>query len=203
MPRKKKKKKESTVVSEPTQASTPKEEMPTPSNSTVDAVQRAPKPPLKVEQVSVEPPAAKEEKQPDSPPQAEQVSVEPPAAKEEKQPDSPPQAEQVSVEPPAAKEEKQPDSSPQAEQVIVKPSATKRKKQPNSPPQQDAPIPEGTEILVKAPWGKEVLAVVSGCYSSPEGQWWVAYKPKEPPIEGWTWEKGVIVLERVIPNSVE
>ncbi|NEP13353.1 MAG: hypothetical protein F6K14_24710, partial [Symploca sp. SIO2C1] len=41
----------------------------------------------------------------------------------------------------------------------------------DTPPlQQDEPIAEGTQILVTAPWGKDAVAVVSGCYSSPEGQ---------------------------------
>jgi len=84
----------------------------------------------------------------------------------------------------------------------TEPPASKPEAPPDTPPlQQDEPIAEGTQILVTAPWGKDAVAVVSGCYSSPEGQWWVSYKPIEQPLEGWTWDKGVMVVERVRLDS--
>lgn len=59
----------------------------------------------------------------------------------------------------------------------------------------------GTIIVVSAPWGGEALATIEETYSSPEGQQWVSYKPLEPLPEGWTWSKGVMLLELVKTQS--
>ena len=61
--------------------------------------------------------------------------------------------------------------------------------------------PNGTIIVVSAPWGGEALATIEETYSSPEGQQWVFYKPLEPLPEGWTWSKGVMLLELVKTQS--
>ncbi|NEP63691.1 MAG: hypothetical protein F6K31_43500 [Symploca sp. SIO2G7] len=58
-------------------------------------------------------------------------------------------------------------------------------------------IPNGTTIVVKAPWGGDALATIEESYTSPEGESWVCYKPVEPPPEGWSWSKGVMLLELV------
>ncbi|NES21087.1 MAG: hypothetical protein F6K41_19690 [Symploca sp. SIO3E6] len=70
---------------------------------------------------------------------------------------------------------------------------------PEEPPS-DAEVkslPNGTIIVVKAPWGGDALATIEESYTSPEGESWVCYKPVEPPLEGWTWSKGVMLLELV------
>jgi hypothetical protein len=61
--------------------------------------------------------------------------------------------------------------------------------------------PNGTIIVVKAPWGEDALATIEESYSSPEGEQWVSYKPVEPPPEGWSWLKGVMRLELVRIHS--
>ncbi|NEP12537.1 MAG: hypothetical protein F6K14_20475 [Symploca sp. SIO2C1] len=58
-------------------------------------------------------------------------------------------------------------------------------------------LPNGTIIIVKAPWGEDALATIEESYSSPEGEQWVSYKPLEPPPDGWSWLKGVMLLELV------
>jgi len=58
-------------------------------------------------------------------------------------------------------------------------------------------LPNGTIIVVKAPWGGDALATIEESYTSPEGESWVSYKPVEPPPEGWSWSKGVMLLDLV------
>ena len=58
-------------------------------------------------------------------------------------------------------------------------------------------LPNGTIIVVKAPWGGDALATIEESYTSPEGESWVCYKPVEPPPEGWSWSKGVMLLDLV------
>jgi|GEM_PF-5568769 len=74
--------------------------------------------------------------------------------------------------------------------------ATVLQKPPSNTTQVKTP-PNGTIIVVKAPWGGDALATIEESYSSPEGELWVSYKPLETPPEGWSWSKGVMRLELV------
>lgn len=54
----------------------------------------------------------------------------------------------------------------------------------------------GDQILVKAPWGDTVIAEIMVIYQGSE-RTWVEYKPIEQVLEGWSWERGMVMAMRL------
>lgn len=54
----------------------------------------------------------------------------------------------------------------------------------------------GDQILAKAPWGERALAEIVMIYEGSDGTW-VEYKPIEQLLEGWSWERGIVMAAQL------